>query len=166
MLLLTNGIDKSIRFCTSWCGFKAPPSEFLLSATLKPFKTYASCFKKKATYRASQQKKKNIEVQNSQIGPSAKKHLTLMWGEFLSLLNDNHGCPWELDAFVVEPENGSPIATQSIHDHATAVSKAIWKVIIYQFKWVTKDIHINTVCNLLRNSYDYCKGNIFVLYYA
>jgi hypothetical protein len=79
MYNIHEGTEESIVACVARCGFKAPLSEFPLSATLKYLKTCVLCLEKQTLYRANQQEKENIEVQNPPTDKqkTPEKHPTL-----------------------------------------------------------------------------------------
>jgi hypothetical protein len=98
-------------------------------------KTCKSCLEKQSAIRTGQQEKENVNPQdNLKDKPKAPKArpVTLSWETFLSLLKDNLGRPFEVDAFV--ELICDPLVVQSASDQATTISKAIWEAMGYRFK--------------------------------
>ena len=130
------------------CAFRGPQESFPRGPNLQYLKTCGKCLKKVADKRDGKKRQSAGDKENDidetqprkRAKPSHDEVPTLAWDTFISLLTENKGSAFELEALVYVP-SGDPLThPRSSLDKATRISRDIWDATGYRFKYVTYTI--------------------------
>lgn len=130
------------------CACRGPQESFPRGPNLQYLKMCGKCLKKVADKRDGKKKRSAGDKENDidemqthkRAKPSHGKVPTLTWDTFISLLTENKGSAFELEALVYILLGDPLTPPRSSLDKATRISCGVWDATRYRFKYVTYTI--------------------------